>query len=187
MYYSSSELKDRILNVMTLLQVRLAEDGIKAEPSEGWYKFTLVITEGSNSYPALSVGEDHEDNLFTVTFYTICDLDDKLLYRGVTIEEGLPNLIQELYEETLRQNSWVKQVQKQREEKRQREVESMQLLADLLGEFPEFDKCIQRVSSDPPVFELHLRNLSIENLREVLQKIRPSYAQILSSHPQTPR
>jgi hypothetical protein len=75
--------------------------------------------------------------------------------------------------EILLQNKGAKKMHEQREAKRQCVAESMQIEADLRKEFPEFGKHIIRVSSYPvPVFELHIKHLSTNRLREILKALK---------------
>jgi hypothetical protein len=102
--------------------------------------------------------------------------DGEILYRGITLEEGLENFEQVLYDEAIKQNHWVKRMHERRDAQHQLELTSMQVWAELRREFPGYERDIQRTSIDPLLFSLNLKGLTQDRLREILRLLGVSNA-----------
>ena len=175
--YSSPELEARANNIVALLQAKLVGAGIKSELANNWYWFTLIVTEDPEVYRAATVSEGTDKGTLVVTFETIrMEPDGEILYRGPTMEEGLENFEQELYDEAIKQNNWVKRMHERRAANHQLELDSMRVWADLRREFPGYEKDIQRTSIDPLLFSLNLKGLTQDRLREILRLLGGSNA-----------
>jgi len=172
--YSNPELDTRARSILTALQPRFTEAGIKSAISEDYYRVLLVIEECSENYVAVSLGEDSSSKgTLLANISTITVEPYEVLYRGSLLSELSPTFTEDLYDEILLQNQGAKKMHEQKAAKIQCVSEAIQIEADLCNEFPEFRKYIRRVSSYPvPVFDLHIGHLSANRLRELLQTLK---------------
>jgi hypothetical protein len=172
--YSSPELDTRARSIITALQPRLTEAGIKSSIYEDFYRVLLVIEECPENYMAVSFGEDSSNQGSLLANLSTLKVEPyEALYQGTLLNESSPTFTEDLYDEILLQNKGAKKAYEQKEAKRQCVAESMQIEADICKEFPAFRKYIRRVSSYPvPVFELHIGHLSTNRLREVLKTLK---------------
>lgn len=175
--YSSPELEARASNIVSLLQAKLEGVGIKSELSNNWYWFTLVVQEDPEVYRAATVNQSIDKGVLIVAFETIrMEPDGEILYRGLTMEEGLPNFEQEVFEEALRQNSWVKRMHERRAQTEMQRQAVMAALGRLRADLPEYANSIHVTSQDKGLFGLTIRDLTEDRLRAIVELIKPDVA-----------
>jgi hypothetical protein len=171
--YSSPELEARAHNIVSLLQAKLAGAGIKSELSTTQYWFTLIVTEDPEVYRAATVSESVIDKNIQVTFESVrMEPDGQALYRGSTMEEWLENFEQEVYEEALKQNKWVKRMHERRAQAEMQRQAVMGALGRLKADLPDYANSIQVTSQEKGLFGLTLTGLTEFRLREIVEAIR---------------
>lgn len=167
--YSSPEVEARAQNIMSLLQAKLAGAGIKSEKANNWYWFTLIVTEDPEVYRAATFSEGTDKGTLVVTFETIrMEPDGEILYRGLTLEEGLENFDQEVYEEAIKQNKWVKRMHERRAQAEMQRQAVRGALGRLKTDFPEYANAIHLTSYEDGTFGITLEGMTEDRVRGVI-------------------
>jgi len=195
-YYSDPVKDSEAQSIVTQIQARLAEVGLKSEITTNWYHYQLTVKEPQD-YVAFQVLEGGLESLeggldrkLIVVFSTIrLSNDGETLYHGVNLREDLENFHEKIFDEAKRQNDWVKQ-------KIQREVESAEaiqscnrILQQLKNDFPTYAKSILIGLSSPegPKFSLGLHGLTEDRIRQILNLIgSPSMYAIIGIYSDKP-
>ena len=174
-YYSSPEVEKRAQDILSSLQSKLEVVGIKSEKSNNWYWFTFLITEDPELYRVATVTEGTDKGVLIVSFETIrMEPDGEILYRGTTLEEGLENFAEEVYEETLRQNSWVKRMHERRALHEQQRQEVMAALGRLREDLPAYADLIFPMSQTDCYFNITIRGLTEARVRAIVKLVEAS-------------
>jgi len=174
-FYSSPEVENRALDILSALQAKLEGVGINAERANNRYWFTFLITEDPEVYRALTVTEGVDKGVLVMSFETIrMEPDGEILYRGTTIEEGLENFAEEVYEETLKQNSWFKRMLERRALHEQQRQEVMAALGRLRDDLPAYADLIFPMSKTDCYFNITIRGLTEARVRAIVKLVEAS-------------
>lgn len=173
--YLGEEIVHRAKNALALMQAKLTGMGIESELALNWYWYTLIV-KTPEVYRALEVREQKEPleqpSKLLFIFETIrVTQDGEILYRGPTIEEGLPNLEEELMVEVKRQHNWVGTALQRRAALKEERAARHEALDKLHEDFPKYRNkinCYNKVRSGTR-FGVTLQDLTEEQLRTVLQ------------------
>jgi len=168
-HYSSPEAEIRAQNIILSLQAKLEGAGIKSEKNQNWYWFNLAVTEDPEVYRAMTITEGVDKGVLVVSFDTIrMEPDGEILYRGVAIQEDLEDFAEEIYGETLKQNSWVKRMHERRalDEAQRQAVQAA--TGRLRKDFPEYADLIHPTSPTECHFGLSLQGLSEARVRAII-------------------
>jgi hypothetical protein len=168
-HYSSPEAETRAQNIILSLQAKLEGVGIKSEKTQNWYWFSLNVTEDPEVYRAMTVTEGVDKGVLVVSFDTIrMEPDGEILYRGLALQENLEDFDQEVYDEAIKQNSWVKRMHERRalDEAQRQAVQAA--LGRLRKDFPEYADSIHPTSTTECNFGLRLQGLSEARVRAII-------------------